>query len=338
MSHLPQKTPRRVMRLPLLLALLSTAVLLFLYGEKWLRAALLYLAGAGWARQLVTSFPPAWYVARRVVSGNTREDAIAAARALNEKGMQVTLDYLGESVSTAEEARAARDEILGVLDTIHESGVSSTFSVKLTQLGLKLDPELCYENLCAIVERARQLGNFVRIDMEDSPTVDQTLALFYRLREAGYDNTGVVIQAYLYRSEADVRRLIDEGASVRLCKGAYMSRPTSPSRPRRRGCQLVRLMKLLLSDEARSQSCRGIATHDDKMINATIDFARQNRITPESSSSRCHGIRREAQGLVRQGRVRASTPPYGTAWYPYFMRRLAEPANLWFFLANLVRR
>jgi len=143
------------MRLPLLLAFLSSAVLLFLYGEKWLRAALLYLAGASWARQLVTSFPPAWYVASRFVSGNTREDAIAAARALNEKGMQVTLDYLGESVSTPDEARAARDEILGVLDTIHESGVSSTFSVKLTQLGLKLDPELCYENLCAVVERAR---------------------------------------------------------------------------------------------------------------------------------------------------------------------------------------
>lgn len=343
MSHLPQKTPRRVMRLPLLLALLSTAVLLFLYGEKWLRAALLYLAGAGWARQLVTSFPPAWYVASRFVSGNTREDAIAAARALNEKGMQVTLDYLGESVSTAEEARAARDEILGVLDTIHESGVSSNFSVKLTQLGLKLDPELCYENLCAIVERARQLGNFVRIDMEDSPTVDQTLALFYRLREAGYDNTGVVIQAYLYRSEADVRRLIDEGASVRLCKGAYME-PPDVAFPAKDDvdANFVHLMQLLLSDEARSHELyAGIATHDDKMINATIDFARQNRITPEKFEFQMlYGIRREAQeALVRQGyRVRIYVP-YGTAWYPYFMRRLAErPANLWFFLANLVRR
>src|SRR5690606_5630336 len=154
---------------------------------------LLYLAGAGWARQLVTSFPPAWYVASRFVSGNTREDAIAAARALNEKGMQVTLDYLGESVSTAEEARAARDEILGVLDTIHESGVYSNYTVMLCHLGLKLDPVLCGENLCAIVERARERGNSVRIDREDGPTVDETPALFYRLREAGYHNSGGVI-------------------------------------------------------------------------------------------------------------------------------------------------
>lgn len=330
-------------RLPFLLAALSSAVLLFLYGERWLRAALLYLAGAGWARQIVTGFPPAWYVASRFISGDTRADAMAAARALNEKGMQVTLDYLGESVSAPDEARAARDEILGVLQTIRDSGVSSTVSVKLTQLGLKLDLALCYENLRLIVERARELDNFVRIDMEDSPTVDQTLALFYRLREEGYRNVGVVIQAYLYRSEADVRRLIDEGAGVRLCKGAYME-PPDVAFPAKEDvdANFVRLMQLLLSDEARSHELyAGVATHDDKMINATLDFARQKGITPEKFEFQMlYGIGREAQErLVRQGyRVRVYVP-YGTAWYPYFMRRLAErPANLWFFLANLLRR
>jgi len=153
----------------------------------------------------------------------------------------------------------------------------------------------------------------------------------------------VVIQAYLYRSEADVRRLIDEGASVRLCKGAYME-PPDVAFPAKDDvdANFVRLMQLLLSDEARSHELyAGIATHDDKMINATIDFARQNRITPEKFEFQMlYGIRREAQeALVRQGyRVRIYVP-YGTAWYPYFMRRLAErPANLWFFLANLVRR
>lgn len=343
MSHLPPRSPRRLARLPILLAVLSAALLLYLYGERWLRAALLYLAGAGWARQIVTRFPPAWYVASRFISGDTREDAMAAARALNEKGMQVTLDFLGESVSTPDEARAAREEILGVLQTIRDSGVSSTVSVKLSQLGLKLDPELCYENLKLIVERARELGNFVRIDMEDSPTVDQTLALFRRLREAGYHNAGVVIQAYLYRSEADVRRLIDEGASVRLCKGAYME-PPDVAFPAKADvdANFVRLMQLLLSDEARSHELyAGIATHDEKMIGATLDFARQKGITPEKYEFQMlYGIGREAQErLVREGyRVRVYVP-YGTAWYPYFMRRLAErPANLWFFLANLVRR
>jgi proline dehydrogenase len=343
MSHLPQRSSRRLPRLPFVLAALSSALLLFLYGEKWLRATLLYLAGAGWARQLVTGFPPAWYVASRFIAGETRADAIAAARALNAKGMQVTLDYLGESVSTPDEARAARDEIIGVLETIHDSGVSSTVSVKLSQLGLKLDPELTFDNMRLILERARELGNFVRIDMEESAVVDRTLDVFYRLREAGFRNTGVVIQAYLYRSEGDVRRLIDEGASVRLCKGAYKE-PPEVAYPAKGDVDdnFIRLMQLLLSDEARSHELyAGIATHDNSMIGATIDFARQAGLSPDKYEFQMlYGIGREAQDrLVRQGyRVRVYVP-YGTAWYPYFMRRLAErPANLWFFLANLVRR
>lgn len=331
-------------RLPLLLPPLLTAILLYLYGEKWLRAVLLYFSHATWARQLVTGFPPAWYVASRFVAGETIADAMDATRELNAKGMQATMDYLGESVTDAAEARAARDAILDLLDRIHQTGVDASVSVKLSQLGLKIDPALALENMRVILKRAQAYGNFVRIDMEESEVVDVTLRTFRTLRdEYGFNNTGVVIQSYLYRSEADVRQLIASGASVRLCKGAYME-PPEVAFPDKADvdANFVRLTKLLLGEEARANGVyAAIATHDEEMIEATKEYVRAQQIPLDAFEFQLlYGVRRELQEqLEDQGyRVRIYVP-YGTAWYPYFMRRLAErPANLWFFIVNFFRR
>lgn len=205
--------------LPLLLGLLFLTVILYKYGERWLRHLLIYLSHATWARDLVSSLPLAQTVARRFVAGETIDEAMRAAGELNSQGISITLDYLGESVTEAHEAVASRDEIIRLLDRIAQTGVEANVSVKLSQLGLKMGKGLALDNMRLILEKAQQHGNKVRIDMEESALVDTTLAIYRTLRfEDGYRNVGVVIQAYLYRSEDDVRKLINEGAWVRLCK------------------------------------------------------------------------------------------------------------------------
>ncbi len=327
-----------------LLAPLLLLIILIQFGERWLRALLLYLSHATWARRLVTGFPPAWYVASRFVAGETIADVIRVTGDLNRQGLLATLDYLGESVTDPQEARQARDEILRLLDAIHDSKLSAGVSVKPSQLGLAIDPALALDNMRQILQRARQVGLFVRMDMEDSSLVDATLNVYRTLRqEDGFDNTGVVIQSYLYRSEEDVCQLIDMGASVRLCKGAYME-PPEIAFPLKKDTDdnFVKLMKLLLGPQARHNKAHAaMATHDDAMIDATIAFARQQGLATDAYELQMlHGVRRELQTrLAAQGhRVRVYVP-YGTTWYPYLMRRLAErPANLWFFVSNLVRR
>ncbi|MDX1686494.1 MAG: proline dehydrogenase family protein [Candidatus Promineifilaceae bacterium] len=331
----------RSTRLPLL-ALLILAILLYFYGEAWLRALLLYLSAAGWARRLVTSFPPAWYVASRFVAGETIDDAMRATAELNADGITATMDYLGESITDPSEANASRDEILNLLDAIQQTGLDAGVSVKLSQIGLKIDPDLALDNMRRILEHARDHKLFVRIDMEESKLVDATLDVYHTLADEGFENTGVVIQSYLYRSEADVRRLINEGASVRLCKGAYKE-PPHIAFPDKNDVDenFVRLMHLLLGDTARENGVyAGIATHDEAMIQATIDFVRENGISQDAFEFQMlYGIRRERQRmLVEEGYKVRVYVPYGSAWYPYFMRRLAErPANLWFFIVNFFR-
>lgn len=329
---------------PALLLLLAIGIILYFFAARWLRATLLYLSGATWARRLVTGFAPAWYVASRFVAGETIADAMRVTSELNERGMLATMDYLGESITDPQEARAAAGHILDLLDAISRTGVDAGVSVKLSQLGLKIDEDLAHDNMRRILEHARGHGLFVRIDMEESALVDPTLALYRKLRdEDGYENTGVVIQSYLYRSESDVRELISEGASVRLCKGAYME-PPEVAFPEKEDTDenFVRLMKLLLSPRARQNGVRAaIATHDVAMIQATINYSEANSISRDAFEFQMlHGIRRDLQDqLVRDGYCMRIYVPYGTAWYPYFMRRLAErPANLWFFLSMLVRR
>jgi proline dehydrogenase len=200
------------------LLLLGAGVLFYRFGEQWLRSVLLYLSTAGWARSLVTSFPPAWLVAKRFVAGESVDEAIDAVRRLNAKGLSATLDYLGESVQDAREATAAREQILLLLDRIHQAGVQSNVSLKLSQLGLKLDENMAVDNLRQILQRAAQYGNRVRVDMEESAVLDTTLDIYRRLRHGdGFQNVGVVLQSYLYRT--------DEKAPTR-------SRPRLPTRPK----------------------------------------------------------------------------------------------------------
>ena len=327
-----------------LLAIAGVGLLLYKNGERWLRAILLYLSGAAWARQLVSDLPIAQQVAGRFVAGQTAVEAMQTARELNDAGLLVTLDYLGESVTDAAMAATARDEILHLLDKIAANNVNANVSLKLSQLGLNIDKNLAADNLRQILERARQHENRVRIDMEDSPLVDVTLALYRRMRDKeGFSNVGVVIQSYLYRSDEDIRQLVAEGAWVRLCKGAY-AEPPEVAYPQKTDtdASFVRLTQQLLSGEARENGVyAGIATHDERMIQATIDYAHANDIAPEEFEFQMlHGIRRELQEDLRANgyRVRVYVA-YGQAWYPFFMRRLAErPANLWFFISNFIRQ
>jgi proline dehydrogenase len=328
-----------------LLLLLAAASVFVLYrnGESWLRSLLLYLSRAGWARAMMTGFPPAWLVAKRFVAGETVDEAMSAAQELNSRGLLVTLDFLGESVQDAAEANAACEQILYLLDRMYAAGIDANVSLKLSQLGLKIDENLAVNNLRRILTRARQVGRRVRVDMEESAVVDVTLDIYRRLRDGeGFDNVGVVIQSYLFRSEEDVRRLIAEGAWVRLVKGAYKE-PADVAYAEKADVDaaFVRLTEMMLSDAARANGVYlAVASHDDQMIAATQRYARQHNIPPDAYEFQLlYGIRRERQAeLVSQGhRVRIYVP-YGAAWYPYFMRRLAErPANLWFFVSSFFK-
>jgi proline dehydrogenase len=325
------------------LAVAGGGFLLYRNGENWLRSLLLYLSRAGWARSLVTGFPPAWRVASRFVAGESVDEAIEATRQLNARGLSATMDYLGESVTQAGEAATARDQILYLLDRIHAANVDSNVSLKLSQLGLKIDENLAIDNLRAILQRARQYNRRVRIDMEESALVDMTLDVYRRLRHGeGFANVGVVIQACLFRSEQDVKQLVEEGAWVRLVKGAYKEPPDIAFEHKAdTDANMVRLAQMLLSPAARASGVYlAVASHDEAMIDATNDYARRNNVgKQEYEFQLLYGIRRDLQEqLTADGyRVRVYVP-YGTAWYPYFMRRLAErPANLWFFVSNFFK-
>lgn len=333
-------------KLPLILFifLVALALLLYWFGERWLRAVLLYLSTAVWAQYLVSHTGLAWRVASRFIAGETVDDVIVAARAVNSRGLSATLNYLGEHVHTAQEAAFARDEIVRLLDCIQQSGVDANVSVKPSQLGLNVDPRLLYENLQIVLTRAQQTNNRVRIDMEESSTVDTTLGIYRRLRdEDGFGrHVGVVIQAYLYRSEQDIAALAAEGAWVRLCKGAY-AEPPETAFPQKvdTDANFVHLAQTMLSPTARQQGVYPcFATHDETMVQAIREFAQRQQIPQDAFEFQMlYGIRRELQEqLAAQGYRMRVYIPYGTAWYPYFMRRLAErPANLWFFIGNLLR-
>lgn len=331
-------------------SLVVTAVILFALtflliknGEQWLRQILIYLSQAGWARQLISNRSISWKVASRFVAGTDRAAAISTTKALNDKGILVTLDYLGESCTSQDEALQARGEILRLLEDIDQNQLKANVSVKPTQLGLKLDPNLARDILTDLVEKAQTVGNFIRIDMEDHPTTDTTLGIYRHLRHnVGLDNVGVVIQSYLYRSEDDINQLINEGARVRLCKGAY-AEPAEVAFPRKVDvdANYLNLSRLLLAPAARSKGVYpAFATHDPAMIDDIKKYIKSNNISPDLFEFQMlYGIRRDLQeALVKEGfRVRVYVP-YGTAWYPYFVRRLAErPANLWFFISNFLR-
>ena len=301
-----------------------------------IKSALLYLSTSDGLKNFLTRFKSFNNVTRRFVAGESLADATHAIRELNRKRITASFDHLGESITSEVEAREEVQEYLKVLASISENALDSNVSVKLSQLGLDINPGLCFENTRAIVEAAASYRNFVRIDMEDSTKTDSTLEVFKRLR-ADRENVGIVIQSYLRRSETDVDELLRLGARIRLCKGAY-DEPSSVAFAIKADTDknYVLLMKKLLT----SDIYHGIATHDEKMIAATKEFVAARGIPSERFEFQMlFGVRRDLQEkLIAQGyRVRVYVP-YGLYWYPYFMRRLAErPANVWFVLKNMLK-
>jgi len=302
-----------------------------------LRSTLLKLSQsnsfAGW----VTSNPTTRRMARRFVAGETLDEAIAVARYCNEAGMLASLDYLGENATTTADAQHSRDVYLDVFERIAKEGLQANVSCKLTQLGLDLNADFCQGLVVSIVELAARYDNFLRIDMEGSEYTQRTIDLVKAVRTRN-PSVGTVIQAYLYRSETDVADLLAYGCRIRLCKGAYKeSEELAYPKKADVDANFVRLMQILLS----SGFYHGIATHDPKIIAAAIRCAAAKKISKDDFEFQMlYGVRRDLQRqLVQDGyRVRIYIP-YGSDWFPYFMRRLAErPANVWFILRQSLRK
>ena len=300
-----------------------------------MRALLLHLSESKRLAPLIMRNSLSRRVARRFVAGETLDDAIEAAREVNRTGRTASLDLLGENVSDETGARRAAQGYLEMFDRIAREKLEANVSLKLTQLGLDLGEAPCEELTEKIVTHASQLGNFVRIDMEGSAYTQRTVEITKRVR-AKHASVGTVMQAYLYRAEQDIKELLERGCRIRLCKGAYKE-PPEIAFPKKEDvdANYVKLMKLLLP----SGIYHGIATHDPAMIQATKEFAREKNIGREQFEFQMlYGIRTDLQQqLVREGYRLRIYIPFGTDWFPYFMRRLAErPANLVFFLRNLL--
>jgi proline dehydrogenase len=276
-------------------------------------------------------------MASRFVAGMTIEDAVATCRHVNSEGIRVSLDSLGESVTAEAEAHTAADVYHRVLDAIASEHLDANISLKLTQMGIDIRPGLAEEIVGRIVEHAAQVGAFVRIDMESSEYTEATLAMTERLHVRFPGTVGTVLQAYLHRTEQDTERLVKQGIRIRLCKGAYKEPPeVAFVKKADVDVNYIKLMKRM----ATSGVFCGIATHDERIIREMLRFVREHRIPKDAFEFQMlYGIRRDLQRSLRKDGfgVRVYIP-FGTAWYPYFMRRQAErPANLMFLLKNLFR-
>ncbi len=278
-------------------------------------------------------------LSRRFVAGTTIEDALAATRAMNQLGLSVSVDNLGENVTNADEARHSAELYHQMLDQMSAQKLNANVSMKLTHMGLDVDPTLAFDIATKLVQHAASINNFVRIDMEGSPYTQRTLDFVRKLHSSPENagKVGAVIQAYLFRSEKDVEQLMADRIRVRLCKGAYKESPEiSFEKKEDTDANYIKLMKTLL----KSGVYHGIATHDENMIRATIEFAQKEKIPASAFEFQMlYGIRRDLQQkLVKDGWRCRVYVPFGTEWYPYLMRRLAErPANAIFILKNLVR-
>ncbi|MGH7408118.1 MAG: proline dehydrogenase family protein [Candidatus Methylomirabilales bacterium] len=305
------------------------------------RAALLVLSRSRILREALTRrrlFPTA---VSRFIAGPEIADALAAVGRLAARGYQATLNHLGEHVKSAPAAAAEVEAQRKALERLRSGGVISHLSVKLTQLGLDLDADLSARHLRHILEEAAALPTFVRVDMEGSANTDRTLALYRRLRPS-FPNVGVVLQAYLYRTPADLEALHPLGLNVRLCKGAYRE-PPSVAYPRKRDvdASYLRLAERLLAPESLHRGTfAAFATHDPRMVDGVRRLAAERGVPRERFEFQMlYGIGRDLQSaLVAAGYAVRIYIPYGDAWFPYFMRRLAErPANLLFLLRSLLR-
>lgn len=315
-----------------------------------LRNVFIKLSMVPQAQPLLARMPVANRVARRFVAGETVAEAVEVARGLNRAGLHVSLDFLGESVSTMAEATGAAETYLRVLDQIGATGVGANISIKLTQFGLDLDATGCGRLVRRVAARAREAGTFLRVDMEGTPHTDRTIALVREIHAEGAP-VGTVLQAYLYRTEDDLNALAAAGIKIRLCKGAYQE-PADKAFPKKADvdANYVRLTHILLdyardaepaADSGRRPPLAALATHDERMVAAGRDYAARRKIPRERFEFQMlYGIRRDLQEqLAREGYAVRTYVPFGTHWYPYFMRRLAErPANVWFIASNLARR
>jgi len=300
------------------------------------RAFLLFLAQKEGFKNFALKFKMFQDTASRFVAGETLDGAVRAVRQTNLQNISATLDLLGEDTLTQEDAQSACRGIVGILDKIQSENLDCNVSVKLTQLGLGIDSESTDQNLLRIVRHAREKSNFIRVDMEDSRYTQGTLDTVTRTHEQ-LDNVGTVIQSYLYRSKQDVIELMKKRIRIRLVKGAYLE-PESIAFQKKKDVDsnFIELMQMLLAGE----TCNAIATHDETIIDATKEFAHLHHISKDRFEFQMlFGIRRDLQvRLAQEGYKVRIYIPYGTRWYPYFMRRLAErPANVLFILRNLFK-
>jgi proline dehydrogenase len=304
-----------------------------------MRTSLLWLSRRRSLGRLATRLPVTRSMVARFVAGESLEEALGALERLQAAGMRTTVDVLGEAVTSVGDAKAAADEYLATLDALVARGLDRNVSVKLSQMGLGVDSEACRSNLERILSRAAEHEAFVRIDMEDHATTDATLALWRELRplNAGRGDSGVVIQSALRRSPADLDALIEERARVRLCKGAYVE-PAAIAWPDK--VDVDDAYAILMERLLEAGTFPALATHDERLIIRAVGFVRDHGIAPDRFEFQMlYGVRRDLQErLVRAGFSVRVYVPFGTRWYPYFMRRLAErPANVAFVLRSVLR-
>jgi len=276
--------------------------------------------------------------AARFVAGETLDECVIVLRRLNDQGLHANTTILGEDVADAEEARAVATEYEDVLQRLHDEKLRANVALKLTHLGLDVGEDVAYENVRRLVEKAHELGNFIRIDMEYSGVVDQTLGIYRRLREGGLDNVGTVLQSYLYRTEDDLESLLPLEPNLRFVKGAYLE-PPEVAYPEKSDVDAAYVR--LTEHSLRGPGYTAIATHDERIIEHAIGFTEKEGISRDRFEFQMlYGVRPKLQlDLARRGFKVLVATPYGPEWFPYLMRRLAErPANLGFFLKSAVRR
>jgi proline dehydrogenase len=318
-----------------------------------LRSFFIFLSKNSLLQRLVSEWGIAWKAASRFVAGTTINDAINCVRDQNIKGFNCTLDHLGESTTTQDESIRATKEIVELIEKIQENKIRSNISIKLTQIGLSLGEELCEKNLQQILKIASSINNFVRIDMEDTSYTDKTINMYLKMRNLGFENTGLVVQAYLYRTEKDAHDLLKIRTPFRLVKGAYKE-PADLAYPRKRDVDLnfdllskmmidttVKLGSPVIREDGLFPPLPAIGSHDPKRLEYAKAYADSVDLPKKAIEFQMlYGIRRDLQEMyLKQGYPVRIYVPYGTHWYPYFMRRLAErPENVLFFLSNLFKK
>jgi proline dehydrogenase len=302
-----------------------------------IRRGILYLSESSNAKKVLTGTPMTRSVSQRFVPGEGVDDVIRAAHEANEQGLKVTANYLGEAVTNKDQARAAADTYLKILDQIQDQSLDANVSLKFTQMGQDIDEDFLAENLGRVLERSRRGQTFVRFDMESSEYVQRTLDAFESLWEEGWRDIGVVLQAYLKRTAGDVRRMIELGARVRLCKGAYREPESVAYQDMDRIREnFLELMRWLVTEG----NYPGLATHDDFLVEEIHQFVQREGIESHRFEFQMlYGVRRDLQQqLLDHGYNVRVYVPFGEKWYPYLMRRLAErPENVWFMLGSVVK-